>query len=265
MRNLIVGSTSQLSYYFPKKYDRISSRNIDFKSIIDGKYNNVFILFAEQRTFLNEDENFFFKVNVDYTLKLINKIKNYVNKIIIYSTSELWNNVNGEIDLNKKFDYGYTPYIKSKEVLCDTINEKKNQYGNIKIVYPFNFNSPYRKEGFLFGKIFNSILNKEKIIVGDLNFYRDIVHPKIIVKNSIDVTDDLIIGSGELINIEKFVNNLYNLYGLNYKDYISINEVFSSNKRKNYFSKIKFSSEKELLRLTFNDLRKYSTSKRYYN
>ena len=30
MKNLIIGNTSQISYFFPSSYDRISSRNIDF-------------------------------------------------------------------------------------------------------------------------------------------------------------------------------------------------------------------------------------------
>ena len=80
MNNLIIGNTSQLSYYFPLDYDRISSRNIDYPSIINKKYDSIYILFAEQRTFLNEDENFFIKTNVDYTIDVINNLKNHCNK-----------------------------------------------------------------------------------------------------------------------------------------------------------------------------------------
>jgi nucleoside-diphosphate-sugar epimerase len=149
MNNLIIGSTSQLSKYFPENYEKISSRNINVDQIKKGGYDSVYILFAEQRTFLNEDEKFFNDTNVFLTLKIINQIKNYVKKIVVYSTSELWNNYDGKVFLTDKYDYNYTPYIKSKEILCNTINENKDQYENVHIIYPFNFNSPYRKDGFL--------------------------------------------------------------------------------------------------------------------
>ena len=40
-KNLIIGSTSQLSFYFPNHFDRISSRNIDFEVIKKTKYDKI--------------------------------------------------------------------------------------------------------------------------------------------------------------------------------------------------------------------------------
>jgi nucleoside-diphosphate-sugar epimerase len=257
MNNLIIGSTSQLSNYFPSNYKRISSRDIDINSIINGGYENVYILFSEQRTFLNENDDFFLKINFYYTLNLIDRIKNYVKRIIIYSTSELWNNYEGEVSLNLKFNYNYTPYIKSKEILCNHINDNKKNYQNIHIIYPFNFNSIYRKQGYLFYKIFDSLINKNINYVGDLNFSRDIIHPSIIVKESINTNQDIIVGSGELINIKDFVNDLFQLHNINSNDYIKLNnENNLPNQRKNYLSKIKYSNYKELLNLTYSDVKK---------
>jgi len=99
MNNLIIGNTSQLNYYFPEDFKRISSRNIDIEFVKNGKFDRVFILFAEQRTFLNESESFFTEVNFDYTVKLINEIKDYVQSIVIYSTSELWNKYEGGVSI----------------------------------------------------------------------------------------------------------------------------------------------------------------------
>ena len=152
--SLVIGNTSQLSYYFPNNFEKISSRDIDFTKLCSKKYDKVFLLFAEQRTFLNESDDFFIKTNFDYTLEVINKFKDISNKIIIYSTSELWNKYEGCITLNDKYDYNYSPYIKSKEILCNYINNNRDIYNNVIIIYPFNFNSIHRKEGFLFGKIF---------------------------------------------------------------------------------------------------------------
>ena len=122
MDNLIIGNTAQLNYYFPKDYFRISSRDINFNDFKNKKIDSVYILFAEQRTFLKEGEDFFIKTNVDYTLKVVDFFKEISNKVVVYSTSELWNDHEGEIDVNLKFKYNYSPYIKSKEVLSDIIN-----------------------------------------------------------------------------------------------------------------------------------------------
>ncbi|CAB4130314.1 hypothetical protein UFOVP117_362 [uncultured Caudovirales phage] len=256
-KSLLIGNTSQLNYYFPSDYDRISSRNIEYNFIINGNYENVYVLFAEQRTFLNQNDEFYLDINFRYTIDLINKIKNYVKKIVVYSTSELWNNYDGEVLVNSKFDYNYTPYIKSKEVLSNYINDNKKDYSNVHIVYPFNFNSIYRKEGYLFSKIFNSLINKSITEVGDLNFTRDIIHPSIIVKESININQDILVGSGELINIKNFISDLFRLHNLNSDDYIKSNsENNLPNQRKNYYSKIKYSNYNELLNLTYNDIRK---------
>jgi nucleoside-diphosphate-sugar epimerase len=238
-------------------YDRISSRNINYESIINKKYDSIYILFAEQRTFLNEDENFFIKINVDYTIEVIDNLKNHCKRIVVFSTSELWNNYDGEVSVYNKFDYNYSPYIKSKEILSNYLNEHKEKYENVRIIYPFNFNSPFRKEGFLFSKIFDSLINQKENFVGNLNFERDIIHPSIIVKESIITNEDVLIGSGELINIRSFINDLFHLHNLNFDDYIKSDSKNNlPNHRKNYLSKIKYSDYSELLNLTYDDVRK---------
>jgi hypothetical protein len=103
--SLIIGSTSQLSHYFPKSFHRISSRDVNIEIIRNGKYECVYILFSEQRTFLNENEDFFIDINVRYTMSLINDIKDYVDNIVVYSTSELWNNYDGKVSVDDKYDY----------------------------------------------------------------------------------------------------------------------------------------------------------------
>lgn len=261
MNNLIIGNTSQLSFYFPENYHRISSRNINYKIIREMNYDSIFILFAEQRTFLKESESFFTETNVKYTLNVIDNLKNYCNKIIVYSTSELWNNFDGPISVYDSFDYNYTPYIKSKEILSNFIKENKNMYPNVHIVYPFNFNSPYRKPNFLFSKIFDSLINKKNNSIGDINFKRDIIHPSIIVKESINTNQDLLIGSGELINIEEFVKTLFNLFNMNFYDYIEYQNVNNlKDIRKNFFSSVKYSNYNELLNLTMHDIKKNKIS-----
>jgi nucleoside-diphosphate-sugar epimerase len=259
--NILIGQTSQLSHYFPQDYIRLSSRNINFDFIQKNNVDTVHLLFAEQRTFLDQNEKFFTDINVDYTLSVINKIKFFAKKIIVYSTAELWNNYEGPVYLNNDYEYNYTPYIKSKEILCNTINENRKNFNNVKIIYPFNFNSPYRKNGFLFSKIFDSLVKLNKNEIGNINFVRDIIHPSIIVKESIIANEDKLIGSGELINLQKYISDIFSIHNLNYEDYLVIkNENSLNNTRKDYFSGIKFSSYEELLTLTKKDIYEYKTS-----
>jgi len=259
--SLIIGSTSQLSHYFPKSFHRISSRDVNIESIRNGKYECVYILFSEQRTFLNENEDFFIDINVRYTMSLINDIKDYVDNIVVYSTSELWNNYDGKVSVNDKYDYNYSPYIKSKQVLCDTINENRDKYPNVNIIYPFNFNSPYRKEGFLFSKLFDSIMNKKQNTIGDINFNRDLIHPKIIVEQSINTTEDKLVGGGSLINVKDLVKDLFIKSEMKYEDYIVENITNNlPNKRKEYYSSIMYSNYDELLNLTIKDIYEYKIS-----
>lgn len=264
INSLVVGETSQLAHYFPDSYDRLSSRNFNIKNI-KSFYDRIYLTFAEQRTFIGADEKFFIDINVDYTIKIIDSLKDKCNKLIIYSTSELWNNIDGCVSIDLNYNYNYTPYIKSKEILCNLINSNRDKYGNVIIIYPFNFNSPHRKEGFLFSKIFRSILNKENISVGNIDINRDIVHPKIVINESINALNDTVVGSGELINIRNFIIDLYYCFDLNYNDYLLIDETITlKNIRKEYFSCKEYSSYDELLDLTKKDLYEYKISKGYY-
>ena len=99
MKNLLIGNTSQLSQYFPKNYIKISSRDINFKDLQRDKYKSVYLSFADQRTFIEDNENMFIDTNFKYTLDVINIFKTISKRIVVYSTCELWNNINGEIKI----------------------------------------------------------------------------------------------------------------------------------------------------------------------
>jgi nucleoside-diphosphate-sugar epimerase len=235
--NLIIGNTSQLSFYFPPEYQRISSRNINDKDLLD-KYDNVFITFAEQRTFDKSlTENDFLEVNVLYTSKIVDLVKDRSKKVFLYGTSELWNNCNGLINIETPINYRYSPYVKSKEVLWNLIkeNREKSEWDNVNIIHPFNFNSIHRKSGFLFYKFYDSIINKTINHVGNININRDIIHPSYLVRKSINCDSDILVGSGKTTNIKNFIEQIFNYYGLNMTDYIKENIESNSNHQSNTF------------------------------
>jgi len=253
MNNLVIGNTSQLSFYFPEDYIKISSRNIDFDYHKNQKYDRIFLCFAEQRTFIENDEKIFTDINFHYTIKIIDELKNCCNKIIFYSTCELWNNCEGGITIDTLFNYNYSPYIKSKELITNYI---KQNYDNVIILYPFNFNSPYRKPGFLFSKIFDSLINNKKIEIGDTYFYRDIIHPKYVVERSILCESDELVGSGRLTHINDFIRKLYKLMDMNYKEYVT--ENINNNliiKRKTFWQESDICLYEKLTEDTINEIK----------
>jgi hypothetical protein len=254
--NLVIGNTSQLSQYFPNDFKKISSRNIDY-SIFEQKWNKVFICFAEQRTFITKDD-MFNKVNFDYTVNIIEKLN--ANKIVYYSTAELWNNTSGEIDENLPFNYHSSDYVISKEKISTHI---KDNYKNTIVLYPFNFNSIYRMPPFLFGKIFYSIINKEKINIGDTYYYRELLHPSFIVNESINQENHKVIGSGHLIFINSFIRKLYEYFDMKYENYITEDISQKSIYRKNiFYSKNMFHNwEQELFNITVKEINDRITNK----
>jgi nucleoside-diphosphate-sugar epimerase len=258
--DLVIGNTSQLFRYFKEYNDDISgisSRNIDFDKIGNSSYENVFLAFAEQRTFLDEGVDFFNLINVEYTLEIINNIKKNSKKIVVYLTSELWNQHEGEIDINMPFLHSNTPYIRSKEILKNEVDLLREREGlNIQIIYPFNFNSPYRKEGFLFSKMLDVIVNKNKISVGDLDFYRDIITPRLVVESSYNLNTDAIIGSGVLINMREFYTDLLNHFDIDYNEYVKENKNTHINDRSPYYLKTQ-NKYRHLLTDTIYDIKKY--------
>lgn len=258
--DLVIGETSQLFPYF-REYNKnikgISSRNIDFEEIEKNLYDNVFLTFAEQRTFLAEDVAFFSEINVKYTLEVIHRIKKNTKKIVVYLTSELWNLCSGEIDLSTPFSHTNSPYIKSKEILKYEIDKlRESEDINIQVIYPFNFNSPYRKEGFLFSKFLSVIRDKAPVHVGDLDFYRDMVTPKMIVESSYASTSDVIVGSGLLINVKQFYSDLLNHFNIDYNEYVLENRQSHINNRGSYYLKTQ-NKYNNLLTDTIYDIEKF--------
>lgn len=257
MRNLIIGNTSQLSYFFPKdNFLSISSRNIDLNALKNEKFDSIFLTFAEQRTFLKENLDFFTSINVKYTLNLINELWDNTERFVVYSTSELWNNCEGPINLDVEYNYNYSHYIRSKEILCENIRDDKDLREKIIIVYPFNFNSSFRKEGFMFSKIYESLREKKIVNIGNVDFQRDLIHPSIVVEKSLYCDSDVIVGSGELINVKKFIHDIFNALNLDIDNFINfLDEDFLKIRRKEHFSGISSCDYQILLDLTVKDIK----------
>ena len=263
MTNLIIGNTSQLAPYFPDSYLGISSRDIDFSLYENSQFDRVIVTFAEQRTYIMDNEKMFIDVNVDKTLEVIKFFAGRAKYVVVYGTCELWNNAEGPINIETPFKYNYSPYRKSKELMIEEI--KALGLNNILILHTFNFNSPYRKAGFLFSKIFNSIINKETIEIGDTYFYRDLIHPEYVVSRSMKALEDEIVGMGRLVFVNDFIRELYSSQNMEYEKYVKEDLSKSFTGPRNIFyadvRRPRYTYE-DLLNDTINDIRqfKYKTS-----
>lgn len=237
MIDLLIGNTSQLSKYFPSNILKISSRNIN-DEIFKKNWKNVYICFAEQRTYIT-DNPIFNEINFNFTKSILSKLK--ADKIFFYSTAELWNNCIGPISINDQYNYHSSDYLDSKKLITEYI---KNNFSNSIILYPFNFNSRFRKPPFLFGKIIESIAFKKPIQIGDTHYRRELLHPSFVVQETLKATNHQIIGSGVTIHINNFIKKLYYEFGMNYdlyveekiipKSFYRENVFYSSNKIENY-------------------------------
>jgi nucleoside-diphosphate-sugar epimerase len=251
MNNLIIGDTSQLSYYFPDDYVRISSRNINYDELKNKNWNRVFLCFGENRKYIT-DLKLYDDINFYLTLDIIEHLKECSKSFILYSSCELWNQYDGAIDMSMRFNFYPSSYLQSKYKISKYVMEN-DKYFNVFVMFPFNFNSTYRTTNFLFGKIFDSIVNKKTIEIGDTYFYRDMIHPNFVVQESIQTNNHKIIGSGRMVFVNDFIRDLYSHYNLNYDDFVIENlDKFNEYEiRKEYY----LSSQKSLYtyKELFND------------
>ena len=259
--NLVIGSSSQLSHYFPEDYVRISSRDIDFDYLKSQTWDAAYLTFAEQRIYDSGID--YITPNYIYTMKIIDALLERSNKIVCYTSCELWNELSGFISTSTEPKFTLNnEYTISKLLLLNKVmgHRKSNPlYNKVIFMHPFYFNSVYRSQYFLWGKIFDSIIHHKKIKVGNLNFYRDMVHAKFVVAKSIDQTADCMIGSGRLFNIKDFVVDLYQANRMNFHDFVEENTVtVSSGKEKLIMANVNWNyTYKDLLTDTQQDIENF--------
>lgn len=219
-QNLIIGSSSQTAQYWPRNNTVfISSRNIDFDFLKKHQWKKCYLAFGELRVYLEKPVEFYAQVNVHYTASIIEEIKNNCEKIFYFSSSDLWNLHEGAVNLQTPFKYdGQNGYIASKHMFD---NKRKNRgWENVFCLYPFNYNSVHRDKKALMGKVFDSIINKKKITLGDTYSYRDYLHAKYVVREALKADGDAMIGSGRVIFVNDFIRDLYSHFKMEYLEFV---------------------------------------------
>tara|TARA_B100001175_G_C19473242_1_gene622900 strand:+ start:289 stop:1224 length:936 start_codon:yes stop_codon:yes gene_type:complete len=201
-----------ISKYNPKKIfyfagqssitKSIKSKQETFSSHYDGTKNFLEILKNEK---LNSK---FFKANSGY----------------------IFNPKNGLINLKCEFSSNKNPYIKAQKKVFNLIKKFRKYELNLSNLIFMQIESPLRQNDFFLKKVCLGAKNKKKIVVGNINTFRDYSWitdiAKAILLTSNLKTKDYIISASSNLSGENIIKEAYKLNGLNYKEYYSINKKF---------------------------------------
>jgi hypothetical protein len=221
---LIVGCRSQLAQYFPESFVRIDSRDWLNGSVeITNQSRCSIIAFGENRTYIDRalGPTAFNLVNNILTIESIYRCLEFSQRVIVFATSELWGRCNGGITVDTPFNFHESNYISSKLRLVENIRSRFVDE-DVRIVYPYNFNTRHRQGEFLMGKVISSIACKRVIEIEDTHFYRDLTTPVDIANVCLSNENwkEAICGSGKLYKINDVITELYKSAGLDKADYV---------------------------------------------
>jgi len=137
---------------------------------------------------------------------------------------------NGLVNLKCKFSYNKNPYIKVQKNVFNLIKKFRKYKLNLSNLIFMQIESPLRPDDFFIKKVCLGAKNKKKIVVGNINTYRDYTWITDIVKaillTSNLKTKDRIISAGSNLSGENIIKEAYKLNGLNYKKYYTVNKKF---------------------------------------
>ncbi len=144
----------------------------------------------------------------------------------------------GLIDLNCKFSLNKNPYIQAQQKVFKLIKDYRKLGVNSSSLIFMQIESPLRSDEFFIKKVCIGAKKKKKIIVGNLNTFRDYSWVTDVVKaislTSNLKTKDYIISAGTKLSGKKIIETAYMLNSLDYKKYYSVNKKFFR-KRENKF------------------------------
>ena len=201
-----------ISKYNPKKIFYFAGQSSITKSIK-----------SKQETFrshYNGTKNF---------LEILKKEKSNI-KFFKANSGYIFTPKNGLINLKCKFSSNKNPYIKAQKKVFNLIKKFRKYELNLSNLIFMQIESPLRPDDFFIKKVCLGAKNKKKIVVGNINTFRDYSWITDIVKaillTSNLKTKDCIISAGSNLSGKNIIKEAYKLNGLNYKKYYSINKKF---------------------------------------
>ena len=146
----------------------------------------------------------------------------------------------GIIDLNCKFSPNKNPYIQAQQKVFKLIKHYRNFGVNSSNLVFMQIESPLRSNDFFVKKVCLGAKNKKKIVVGNLNTFRDYSWVTDVVKAIVLTSNlkckDYIISAGKKLSGIEIIRTAYKLNKLNYKKYFSINKKFFRKKENKFLT-----------------------------
>tara|TARA_B100001057_G_scaffold404023_1_gene416491 strand:+ start:237 stop:1172 length:936 start_codon:yes stop_codon:yes gene_type:complete len=209
-----------LEKYNPKKIFYFAGQSSITKSINDKK--------ETIRSHFNGTKNF---------LEVINQ-KNKTLKFFKANSGYIFSPKKGIVNLKCRFSSNKNPYIVAQQKTFKLIKKYRDQGVSAFNLIFMQIESPLRSNDFFIKKVCLGAKNKKKIIVGNINTYRDYSWVTEIVKAIIITsnlkTQDYIISAGKKISGKKILKKAYSLNNLKYKNYFTTNKNFFRKKENKY-------------------------------
>ena len=212
--------------------------NINEKKQIDkiiSKYNPKKIFyFAGQSSLTKSIKSKQETLNSHYNgtknfLEILKKKKSAI-KFFKANSGYIFSPKNGFINLKCKLSSNKNPYIKAQKNVFNLIKKFRKYKLNLSNLIFMQIESPLRPDDFFIKKVCIGAKNKKKIVVGNINTYRDYTWITDIVKaillTSNLKTKDRIISGCSTLSGENIIKEAYRLNGLNYKKYYTIDKKF---------------------------------------
>ena len=144
----------------------------------------------------------------------------------------------GIVDLKCRLSNNKNPYIVAQQKTFKLIKEYRDHGLSAFNLIFMQIESPLRSDDFFIKKVCIGAKNKKKIIVGNINTYRDYSWITEIVKAIILTsnlkTQDYIISAGKRVSGKKILEKAYSLNNLKYKDYFTTNKKFFRKKENKF-------------------------------
>jgi GDPmannose 4,6-dehydratase len=210
------------------------NKKIKIKKIIKEFNPDKIFYFAGQSSLTKslKDKKGTFLSHFDGTKNFLDIMKEENLKIKFFKANSgyIFSPNNGLIDINCKFSSNYNPYIKAQQKTFNLIKKYRKFGLNLFNLVFMQIESPLRLKEFFIKKVCLGAKYKKKIVVGNINTYRDYSWVTEVVKAIILSSElnakDFIISAGKKISGKEVLSISYKLNKLDYKKYFSVKKKF---------------------------------------
>ena len=252
-KQIVVVTSRSLNKNFTNyKYLKIKNK-IKFEKLNTNKKNEVeniikkykpkkIFYFSGQssltKSIKNKKETFISHYNGTKNFLVFLKKKELDTKFYKANSGYIFSSISGFVSINSTFASNNNPYIKTQQKVFSLIKKYRKLGVNASNLVFMQVESPLRNRDFFIKKVCLGAKNKKKIVVGNINTFRDYSWITEIVRavllTSTLRTKDFFISAGKKISGKEIIKKAYSLNSLNYKKYYTINRKFFRKNEKKF-------------------------------